>query len=222
MSDKLKDQLNKILKNAPPNRHSYFQLQYFIIGKEPTVQGKIWQCLRELDGRNESLQNIDLEIEETTDNIELIDIETERYNHTYLPSRLGIDTGEADLDIKERAINKKKAQRRKHKLVQTLESLHLKKKNTLEEVEFFIKSYNCLTEKENVKSFDNLEAQTQYWNAKLTEKIHLGQISNTPVSADVISTILALPHDAPIKKETIYTIEKIQEKMLEAKSQQGV
>ena len=55
--------MDDLLKNEVVQRHSYFQLKYFLIGKEPTNQAKMWQCLRELKTRRQSLKAISLEIE---------------------------------------------------------------------------------------------------------------------------------------------------------------
>ena len=62
---KLVKEINDVIQKQEINsRHSYFQLKYFLIGKEPTLQSKMWQCLRELKTRNESITNMDLELEE--------------------------------------------------------------------------------------------------------------------------------------------------------------
>ena len=67
-------QMNEILNYEMAERHSYFQMKYFIVNKEPTTQSKMWQCLREIKSRYESLQALDLEVDESKDNLELIDI----------------------------------------------------------------------------------------------------------------------------------------------------
>ena len=74
MERNLREEIKELLKNEVAQRHSYFQLKYFLIGKEPTYQSKMWQCLRELKTRYDSLEAIDLEREEVKDKIELLDI----------------------------------------------------------------------------------------------------------------------------------------------------
>ena len=74
------------------SRHSYFQLQYFLIGKEPTNQSKMWQCLRELKSRKDNLESIDLQIEEEKDNLEfqklsLLELENEISNSNDIKKR---------------------------------------------------------------------------------------------------------------------------------------
>ena len=53
-----------------PSVHSDFQIANFIIGKETSLVGKQWQCLRELQSRKDSLELVENEIEEINDNIE--------------------------------------------------------------------------------------------------------------------------------------------------------
>ena len=45
-----------------PQRHSDFQIEKFIIGKEHSFNGRMWQCMREIETRYESLVNINFEI----------------------------------------------------------------------------------------------------------------------------------------------------------------
>ena len=60
MNQELIAQLDEVLKNEPVNRHSYVQLKYFLIGKEPTIQAKMWQCIKELKTRRDSLNALEL------------------------------------------------------------------------------------------------------------------------------------------------------------------
>jgi len=74
----LMDEMSVLLAQDVAQRHSYFQLKYFLIGKEPTNQSKMWQCLRELKSRKESLKSILLEREDLKDKLELLDINAKR------------------------------------------------------------------------------------------------------------------------------------------------
>ena len=58
------EKLQEITENKIPDRHSYFQLKYFVIGKEPTTQAKIRACIIELKTRKDSLENIELQLRE--------------------------------------------------------------------------------------------------------------------------------------------------------------
>ena len=70
MSDIMEEMRDLLSQQEISQRHSYFQLKYFLIGKEPTYQSKMWQCLRELRNRVESLDNMSLEIDELKDKID--------------------------------------------------------------------------------------------------------------------------------------------------------
>mgnify|MGYP003338271045 FL=1 len=53
--------IDEILKTGAVGRHSMFQLKYFIVGKEPTHQSKMWRCLSEIESRNEQISSINIE-----------------------------------------------------------------------------------------------------------------------------------------------------------------
>ena len=74
MLNQIKDILQK---NLVVNRHSKFQIEKFIIGKETTPSSQAWQCVRELETRYESLINVNMEIENILDDIEIKKIEIE-------------------------------------------------------------------------------------------------------------------------------------------------
>lgn len=74
----LMEDMAKILKNKVIERHSYFQMKYFIIHKEPTTQAKLWQCLREIKSRFEAIEAATFETEDGKDNLELINIKIDK------------------------------------------------------------------------------------------------------------------------------------------------
>lgn len=214
------DELSKmkeILKNDLPNRHSFFQLKYFVIGKEPTAQGKMWQIMRELRVRSAALDGLKLEIEDTKDNIELIEIELERNTE---PGKFDIDSSSNPLDMKEREIQKRKLNRNLSAARKKLEELEVKIKNTTEEAVFFVKSFEAIQKVEKLKPYDDLEAQTEYWSEKIAKEVNLRGILNAPISMELIYTALSLPDEAPIKKETIYMIENAKKAITSKQLQQ--
>ena len=81
--ENLLSEMQSILSNEIAERHSYFQMKYFIVNKEPTTQAKMWQCLREIKARYESLEAIDMEIEDSKDNLELIDLDINKLNRIF-------------------------------------------------------------------------------------------------------------------------------------------
>jgi len=50
--------IDEVLNLDPVDRHSYFQLKYFVINKEPTHQSKLWRCIREVAARKDTIEGI--------------------------------------------------------------------------------------------------------------------------------------------------------------------
>lgn len=209
--------LDEILKTEVSSRHSYFQLKYFVINKEPTTQAKMWQCLREMKSRRESLVAIDLEIDETADRKELLEIQIKRN------LKSGCDTNE-DKEIelmnkKEHEIRHRRLVRKKIAAEENMVKLREKKKWLEEEAKFFLESFRNLEKLEKLKPFDDLDAQKQYWGTKLSEKINLKMLLQNPLDIELIETVLALPDDVPVKKQMVGRLNAIQTQLLEVKEE---
>ncbi len=56
-----------------------------------------------------------------------------------------------------------------------------------------------LQEIEELKDFDDLDAQKDYWNHKLGEEINLRILMHQPIDTELAKTVLALPEDISIK-----------------------
>lgn len=220
-SPNLLEKVEETLEKEIASRHSYFQLKYFVIGKEPTTQAKMWQCLRELKSRYEALTSLDLEIEENQDNLSLVDIEIKKNKLKAASFEKDFKDVKDLLEIKtqENAIHTRKLQRKKKALFDKTKNLEEKKKYLLEETEFFLESFKNLEKVEKLKSFDDLEAQKQYWGTKLLEKINLKMLLQNPLDTELAETILALPDDIPVKQQMIKRLNTVQEQLAEIKQQ---
>jgi hypothetical protein len=194
-------ELNDVLENDIAQRHSYFQLKYFVIGKEPTIQSKMWQCLRELRSRKDSFESMSLEIEETKDKLELLDISIERIKQEKEKNR-GIDL----LSEKESDIRIRQAERKKKAAISNLEQIEERKKSLEEESRFFLETFKNLQNIEPLKNFDDLDAQKEYWSEKLSQKLNLKMLTNNHLDTELIETIVSLPDEMPIKKQTLATL----------------
>ena len=208
----IKEKISELLKNEVVSRHSYFQLKYFLIGKEPTNQAKMWQCLRELKARQEILNSVDLQLEEEKDNLEIYNI-----------SLLRIDSKEKEikdeLDLRELGIKKRQINRNISNVSNNVQSLLSKKKDTEEECEFFIETFKNIEKIEPLKYFDDLDSQKEYWNTKLLEKINLKILLQNNVDIDLVETALSLPDDLPIKKQVLNKLNYLQSNMLKIKEE---
>ena len=72
---KLEQEIDDLLKNTDIRaNNSLFQLKFFVIEKEPTHQAKLRKCQLELESRQEALESYTISIEDTKDDILLIDL----------------------------------------------------------------------------------------------------------------------------------------------------
>lgn len=194
MSIEVIQKINNILDIA--DRHSFFQLQYFVIGKEQTLQGMMWQCVRELKSRKVTLENIDDQINEINDDIELIQINIEELNNK--------EENKNKINI----IKRKKI-RQKDRLLKNLNELHKRKIYVTEEADFFLKSLEKLQEKEELKPLDDIQSQFEYWNAKLQQELNLRSLLSLPADMELTKTILSLPNESSVKKGLINLLNQI-------------
>ena len=209
MSRDLKAETTELLKHEVVQRHSFFQLKYFLIGKEPTVQSKMWQCLRELKQRRESLDAIELERDEVKDKISLIDISMLKLTVAYG------DENQPELDRRELEIRIRQSDRQKKALAKNLEDLDDKERWLKDECLFFVETFKNLEKVEPRRPFDDIEAQSQYWNEKLTQKANIKMLTQNTIDSELVETIVALPNDLPIKKHTLQNLNIKQEQMLQ-------
>ena len=213
MSTELIERMNQILTETEvPERHTFFQIEKFIIGKEPTHQGQLWQIIRELRSRQESVESILSDMEQAEDDLELFDLKVERANREI--KRLSESEGN-DLDIKELELAIRKLQREKTALEKSAEKARLQLKYTLEEVSFLVSGYErVLKEVGKVKSVDDAQAQAELWNEKLLEQFNLRILLRNPIDSELVRTIMALDDTTPVKKHVAAILQRSQQKML--------
>lgn len=193
------DEINAVLKYEPCQRHSYFQLKYFLIGKEPTNQSKMWQCLRELKSRKDSLEALDLESEDSKDKLELLDITLERL-------RMKLELVQDDLSKREMQIQINQTNRQKASLEANVLQLVERKNWIEEESKFFLETFKSILKIEPLKNFDDLDSQKEYWEEKLSNKLNLKMLTSNQLDTEMVETIVALPDDMPIKKQILNTL----------------
>lgn len=195
MTTALIEQINSLSTFETVDRHSFFQLQYFVIGKEPTIQAKLWRCLQEINHRKDSLESARLEIEEVEDQILLL--------------KENIRCMEVDnLDL-EGSIALRQKQRRLKSTEKTLVSLKKKLVSLEEETKFFIQAFISLEKKEKLKPYDDFESQKSYWNEKLYQELKLKITLQQPISPELVQTILALPSDCNVQIQTVSLLENL-------------
>lgn len=206
--DNLMGDMAEILKNNVVERHSYFQMKYFIVHKEPTIQAKLWQCLREMKTRFEALEAAELEIEEGKDNLELINIKMDKLGKKIEKYIENEETTKEELQI-----NLRKLERTKIAGLKNIQKLQEKRKSLEEESRFFVETFKVLIQEESLKPFDDFDAQCEYWGERLQSKMNLKMLTQGTLDTDLIETILALPDRIPVKEQTLKSLELRNQKM---------
>lgn len=200
-----------------PERHTFFQLKNFVIGKEYTVQGQLWQIIRELRSRRDSIESLELQLEDSEDNLELIDIGIEAYK---TPDFLGVDSTRIELQMREINVHVRKKEREKRSLLKAMEKIKSKIKYLTEESQYLIGAFVTLSKVQEVKPLDDITAQKEYWNEKLSEELNLRLLLKTHIDTDFVRTILSLDEDSPVKQSMLAILKKIQQNSIEERNRQ--
>jgi hypothetical protein len=211
-SQTLLQDIDKALVHEVAQRHSYFQLKFFLIGKEPTIQAKMWQCLRELKTRRDSLKSLELEREDLKDKLEILNINSNRIEAKI--ALLRRDMAHDPLDVKEGEIELRRLVRQEAALKESLANLAERERYTIEECRFFVDTFKNLETIEPLKHFDDIQAQKEYWSARLSQKLNLKMLTRQNVDTELIETIMALPDDMDIKKQTLHTLTLKQQEII--------
>lgn len=199
MKSNFNEKLAKALANPPEERHSYFQLQHFVIENEPTIQGRLWKCLRELASRKESMDALHLQIEDIKDDLTLWQLENSQDDQ--------VD------DLQKNIIRKRKALRHRDSLVNTLNKLESYLKHTRQEAEFILEYFEKLNAIEPVKDFDDIDAQKDYWSAQITQKLNLKSLLQQPLDIQVVQMALNMDEESTVRRCVENMLERVRTKM---------
>jgi len=194
----IEQRISQVLKNEPVDRHSFFQLKHFVVGKEPTHQAKLWRCIKELKSRQEAIESIRLELEQNADTEKLAVIKKHKITNT-------MEDGD------EKNIVLRMQDRKIASLAKTHKNLTIKLKNAEEEANFFVQSFEELSKLEPLLNYDDVGAQTEYWSQKLTQEINLRMLLRQPIDTELVKTILAMDDAAPVKTQIQNMLMKIRE-----------
>lgn len=182
----------ELLKNKDKAGPSFFQLNFFVVGKEPTAQAKMHRCIQEIRERYNANKNIKLEIEELKDQIEL--------------HRISLD--DKDIPHRKREIRNRQIKRKVEAIQTQIEGLESKMNSYEEEIKFIKTLFDKINEKTPLKPWDDYSVQLEYWNEKLTQDIHTRFIMGAPIDLETVKTIVSLPDHLPIKKQLLEHVEK--------------
>jgi hypothetical protein len=174
-------------------------MQCFVLQKEPTIQGKLHQCLLELKSRDASLESIELEIEEQQDRLEVIDIDMQRKL-----SRLENDS----LGEREKCVIIRQSERQKIATINHIDKLSRTKKNIEEESQFWMSAFYQLSKREPLKQWDDPDVQKEYWNEKLRQEVNLRLLLRQLPDMETMRSIMSLHDDSPLKKKTVEMLQQ--------------
>jgi hypothetical protein len=231
MSEEIMQKISEVMKEFPvENRASYFQLKYFIIGKEPTIQGKMWTCLRELKTRKETIESINLELADSKDRIELLRVEKEKIKLTIEElqcdkNMFGVENSTTKqhnlLNIKAEEIRLRQIDRHIASGEESLRQLEERLRINMNEARFFLQAFESLSKIEPLKDFDDFDSQKDFWNQRLTQDVNLKMLTSHPLDTEMVKTVLALNDDAPIKQRVLDYLNSVQAKFIKAQLPEG-
>ncbi len=200
MIEKCKELLSKF---PVPQRHSDFQIEKFIIGKEPTYHARMWQCMREIETRHESLVNIEFEIENQKDDIILKQLEKEK--------NLKKDK---DLREKEDEVMLRKIERSIAHMEISLNKLLSKKKNIEEETKKFIEILEDVNKNIPYVEFNDEIAQRDYFENKFANEINLNILLGHPINNELVRSTMCLGDSSKVKTQLVESLNNLQRKLL--------
>lgn len=197
------ERLDKVLsEHKIPERHSFFQIKNFIIGKEPTPQAQLWKILRELKVRKENIASIELQIADSQDNLEEIEI---RKAHIEIRSNA---TDEFAKKIE--AINLRRIERQKKSIQNTISNLQEKLVYINEETEYLLNAFEAISKNNPFEAYDSPKVQKDYWNEFIAEELNLRAMLRQAPDLELIKTALSLDNDMPVKKKLIESFQSLQ------------
>lgn len=218
----LQEKLDSVLNQGIADRHSFFKLQNFVLGTEYTIQGKLWQTIRELKSRKESLDLLTQELENASENMALFEIKIEKEECKKQKIRKKsydlddcIEKRLFECNIKEIELEIKKYTRKHKNSADAIFQIKEKIRYIEEEVNFLLHAFDELSKVETIKPIDDVEAQKEYWNAKLTQEINLNLLLGKSLPTDLVKIALSLHDGAPVKIQMIKMLKKTMEEIEE-------
>lgn len=190
-----------INKTEISNRHTFYQLKHFILGKEITTQAKLQKCLREIEARKSSAKSMILGIEEAKDESKIIDLKIKI---------LEKKKDKNDLHKEYKLIQKRRLYRKKDALSDSIREMEKKLRETEEEMSFFLSAYQQLEKIEPLRRHDDPDSNAQFWNENFAQELHLRLLLQKPLDLELVKCILAMDDGSSTRKEMIGILEQIQ------------
>ena len=182
--------------HSVPSCHSEFQIKNFIIGKEASDIGKLWQCVKEIQVRKENLDVLNVDLEETKDNLELA-----KYEKQEIELETNDEKGEMGKIFEaKKEIRIRKQQRKINKIEKSIETLLQQKENILFETGVFVQEFEEVSKNCVYKDYNDAQAQLQFWHSKFDSEIFFTKALGHPLSPELVKSCLALPSGSPLRQ----------------------
>jgi hypothetical protein len=189
------------IESLPENYDKLFWDQQFHIGKEHSFHGRMWQCMREIETRYDSLVNINFEIENQKDDIILKKIEKDKkIKVVVIDEELSIEIRKIDRSISHMTTN--------------LLKLETKKKNIELESAKFVEILEELVKTTPFVDYNNEEAQKEYFENKFANEINLNILLGHPINNELVRSTMCLGDNSKIKTQLVESLSNIQRKFL--------
>lgn len=180
-----------------PSCHSNFQIRNFIIGKESSTIAKLWQCIRELQARQETIDALESDYKDLLDNIEIAKLDLQELEESFeqvVNDKVGI------LQNKKKTIQIRKQIRAIERLQKSKNTLDNQRANILKEMKVLIEEFDNLNKECPYQDFEDEEAQLAYWTNKFEKEIVLAQTLGLPPNPELLKSCLALPESSNLRK----------------------
>ena len=186
-------------------RHTFFQLKHFVLGKELTTQAKLQKCIREINARKKSLKSMIMGLEDASDEFRIMQLSMDSLEKKKTKTAL---------DREHLEIRKRRLGRKMDTILDSIEEMKQKIRETEEETEFFMNAFEQLEVLEPLKRHDDPEANAEFWNENFTQDLRLRLMLQKPIDLELVKCILALDQDSPVRKEVVGILEQIQRRAI--------
>lgn len=201
-----------------PQRHTDFQIENFIIGKETSICGQMWQCIRELQNRLDILESIDLELIDAKENMELAEIDLDKLQLKNKKEDFADCDKTVLLKKRKKEILILKQKRKIDSYERSITRTKSKKEDVQAESETLLNIFRRLINEHSFVDINDPAAQLEFWNSKFGTDLNLTAMLNHPLNSELVKSVLALPKESTVKIQLQKALESISNKLITQKS----
>jgi hypothetical protein len=198
-----------------PQRHTDFQIEHFIIGKECSIYGKMWQCIRELQTRKDTVKALDADLIDLQDNLafEELSLKELQYRSPDVASDQE-DVVLAEIKQEKHKIEIKKQTRKVQSIENSIQKTIARKNDVLGETAKFLSLLNEIINDKSFVDINDPNAQLEFWNSKFHAELNLTAMLNQPINSELVKSVLAMPNESVAKIQLQNALGNISRKLL--------